>query len=219
MAPARLLVCDLDGTIVDSLPDLTAALNRLMATRGLASFATSEVAPMIGDGTKVLVQRAFAARGQTGQSADHDAFAADYTAHATAATRAYPDVEPTLAQLRSAGWQFAICTNKSVAATAIVLKALNLTSWFVAVGGGDSFATHKPDPRHLLGTIEMAGGALDRSVMTGDHANDMAVAKGLGVRSIFAAWGYGRPSMAEGATAVAQHFSDLAEIAPRLLID
>jgi phosphoglycolate phosphatase len=217
MTPFPLLVFDLDGTLVDSLPDLTAALNRLMAARGLLDFARAEVAPMVGDGTRKLVERAFAARGQSAHPRDHDAFVADYTAHAAIATRLYPGVAQTLAALRVAGWRFAICTNKSVAATKVVLEALDLAPWFVAVGGGDSFAAHKPDPVHLRGTIAVAGGTPEHAIMTGDHANDVAVAKASGVCSIFAAWGYGKPGMADGATAVAQHFTELAAIAPRLL--
>jgi phosphoglycolate phosphatase len=218
MAAFPLLVFDLDGTLVDSLPDLTAALNRLMAARGLAGFALAEVAPMIGDGTTKLMERAFAARGQTGQAGDLEAFVGDYTAHAAIATRLYPGVEETLGVLRAAGWQFAICTNKTVAATRIVLKALDLAHWFIAVGGGDAFAAHKPNPIHLLGTITMAGGMPEHAVMIGDHANDVAVAKGSGVRSIFAAWGYGGPAMAQGASAIAQQIADLTVIAPRFLI-
>jgi phosphoglycolate phosphatase len=217
MAPRRLLVFDLDGTLVDSLPDLGAALNRLMAARGLPDFAPKEIAAMIGDGTKILVGRAFAARGRASTTADLDTFLADYTAHAAVATRPYPGVTKTLATLRQAGWRFAICTNKTVAATKVVLKALDLESWFDAIGGGDSFAAHKPDPAHLVGTIAAAGGRIEDAIMTGDHANDVAVAKAVGIPAIFAAWGYGAPGMAAGATATAQHFTDLQTLAPQLL--
>ncbi len=217
MTAPPLLVFDLDGTLIDSLPDLAAALNRLLAARSLPELTPAEVAPMVGDGTKKLVERAFAARGRAAEAADHDAFVADYTAHATVATRPFPGVEETLAALRDAGWRFAICTNKTVAATTIVLRALDLAHWFVAVGGGDSFAAHKPDPRHLRGTIEMAGADAGRTVMVGDHKNDIAVAKACGVASIFAAWGYGNAATADGATAVARRFEELVTIAPSLL--
>jgi phosphoglycolate phosphatase len=216
MALFPLLVFDLDGTLVDSLPDLTAALNRMMAKDGLPAFTDTEIRPMIGDGTPRLIQRAFAARGQTPKPDDHEAFVADYTAHVADATRAYPHVAETLAILEKDGWRLAICTNKSTASTKAVLGALNLTRWFVALGCGDSFAAHKPDPAHLRGTIEIAGGAGDCAIMIGDHANDIAVAVGLGCPGVFAAWGYGAPSMAKGAAAVAQRFADLPAIAARL---
>jgi len=217
MAAFPLLVFDLDGTLIDSLPDLAAALNRLLIERGFAPLLPAEVAAMVGDGTRRLVERAFAARGRTAQEEDLRQFLADYTAHAAIATRPYPQVIETLSALRSAGWHFAICTNKTVAATNVVLRALNLGSWFTAIGGGDSFTAHKPNAIHLQGTIAAAGGDPKRTIMTGDHANDIAVAKGTGVPSIFAAWGYGAPSMAQGASAVARRFAELASIAPRLL--
>ncbi len=217
MASYATLVLDLDGTLVNSLPDLTAAINRLMASRGLSAFAQEAIAPMIGDGTAKLVERAFGARGGKPQSGDLDAFVADYTAHAAVATRAYPGVEATLAALKSAGWQFAICTNKPAAATESLLAALGLAYWFAAVGGGDSFPVRKPDPAHLLATLKAAQGMATRAVMVGDHANDIAAAKGAGMPSIFAAWGYGAATMAKGASATADRFADLVRLAPSLL--
>jgi len=216
MAAFPLLVFDLDGTLVDSLPDLTAALNRVMATKGLPGFTPGAVKPMIGDGTKMLIARALAARGQSPNPGDHERFAADYAAHVAVETRPYPHVVETLAALEAIGWRFAICTNKSTAATEALLKVLDLRRWFAALGCGDSFAVHKPDPAHLLGTIAMAGGRIEQALMTGDHRNDIAVAEACQVRSIFAAWGYGSPTP-QHATVVAQHFAELAQIAPRLL--
>lgn len=217
MATLATLVLDLDGTLVDSLPDLTAALNRLMAARGLPVFAVASVAPMVGDGVTKLVERAFAARSREARRGDIEAFAADYTAHATEATQPYPGVEETLARLKQSGWQFAICTNKTVAATHAVIEALGLSRWFAALGCGDSFPFRKPDPAHLLATLQAAGGDAKRAVMVGDHANDIAAAKGADVPSIFAAWGYGAPRMAEGANAVAKRFAELATLGPKLL--
>jgi phosphoglycolate phosphatase len=217
MAPLATLVLDLDGTIVDSLPDLTAALNRLMAARGLAGFPAPSVAAMVGDGTTKLVERAFAARNGEARPRDIDAFVADYTAHATEATRAFPGVEETLGRLKASGWQFALCTNKTIAATHAVLDALGLAHWFAALGCGDSFPVRKPNPAHLVGTLEAAHGDPRRAVMVGDHANDIAVARGAGMPSIFAAWGYGARSMAEGASAVAERFAALATLGPKLL--
>ena len=217
MAAFPLLVLDLDGTLVDSLPDLTAALNRLMTARGLAVFRPAEIKPMIGDGTKTLIQRAFAARGQSPDSGDHDRFVADYTGHVAVETRPYPEVDETLAVLRAKGWRFAICTNKSTAATEALLKALALRHWFAALGCGDSFAAHKPNPVHLLGTVSAAGGTSDRAVMVGDHANDIAAARAAAIPAIFASWGYGNATATQGAAAVARNFAELAAIAPRLV--
>lgn len=217
MASFPLMVFDLDGTLVDSLPDLTAALDRMLAVRGLAPLTPAEVRPMVGDGTKKLVERALAARGAAPDPATEADFVADYTAHVAAESRPFPGVNATLAKLQDGGWKFAVCTNKSTAATEALLGALDLAHWFAALGCGDSFAARKPDPAHLSGTIEKAGGTRERAVMVGDHRNDIASGKALGLPTIFAAWGYGDRTMAEGASAVAERFAALATLGPKLL--
>lgn len=215
MAP--LLVFDLDGTLVDSVPDLTAALNRLMAARGLAPFGDADVAPMVGDGAGVLVQRAFAARGVAADQAALDAYAADYGQNYAVATCLYPGVADTLAQLTETGWHLAVCTNKPAVPARKLLDTLGVGGRFAAIGGGDSFPTRKPDPAHLKATIEVAGGTPDRALMVGDHANDIRAATGVGIPCIYASWGYGGPAMATGSAEVAARFSSLPEIATRLL--
>ena len=213
-----LLVLDLDGTLVDSLADLTAALNRLLGGEGLASLTTAEVRPMVGDGTAKLVERALAVRGHMSRPDDVSAFVTDYTAHAAVETRAYPGVKETLGTLRAAGWRFAICTNKPEAAAKSLLAALGLASWFAAIGGGDSFPVRKPDPGHLLATISAADGDPARAVMAGDHDNDIAAAKAASMPGIFAAWGYGQVPPGLDPKTVARRFTDLAVIAPRLIV-
>ncbi|WP_149537074.1 phosphoglycolate phosphatase [Siccirubricoccus phaeus] len=198
-----LAVFDLDGTLVDSAPDIHAALDRLMARLGRPGFTRAEVTRMIGDGVRVLVQRATAARGLAFEESALAAFTADYTAHAAAETRPFPGIPAALAALATAGWRFALCTNKPVAATEALLAALRLPARFAAIGGGDSFPTRKPDPAHLLATIAAAGATPAQAVMIGDHRNDVAAARGAGLPAIFAAWGYGLPEMAEGAAAIA----------------
>ncbi len=213
----RTLIFDLDGTLVDSVPDLAAALNRLMAARGLAPFDHAGTAAMVGDGARALVERAFAARGL---EADEDAqagFLADYSANAAVATRPFPGAETALRDLAGAGWRLAVCTNKPGIATSALLAALGLEALFVAIGAGDSFPVKKPDPRHLLATIELAGGDPARAVMVGDHSNDVRAAIGAGLPCLFAGWGYGPPAMAAGATAIVAGFSELPAAAARLL--
>ncbi len=216
-ATSPLMVFDLDGTLVDALPDLTAALNRMLAARGLAPLTQADVRPMIGDGTKKLVERALGARGAPYDDATERAMVADYTDHVAVESRPYPGVNAALAKLQEAGWKFAVCTNKSTAATEALLGALDLAHWFAALGCGDTFPVRKPDPAHLAGTIEAAGGTAARSLMVGDHANDISVGKALGLPTIFAAWGYGKKEMADGASAVAERFAALATLGPKLL--
>jgi phosphoglycolate phosphatase len=213
----RTLVLDLDGTLADSVPDLAAALNRLMASRGLPGFADAAVAAMVGDGVRALVERGFAAHGAAPDSQALTDFLADYTANAAHATRAYPGVEATLGLLAEQGWRMAVCTNKPVAAARPLLEALGLARFFAAVGGGDSYAVRKPDPGHLLATLADAGGDPGRALMVGDHHNDVIAAAGAGILAIFAAWGYGPIAAGADAAAVAERFADLPGIAARLL--
>ncbi len=185
----RAVVFDLDGTLIDSAPDLRAALNRTLAARGLPALDAARVQAMIGDGAKALVMRGFAAFGRVAGDAELADFLTDYQANATVETRVYLGIEAALTAIRAAGHQLAVCTNKPAAATHIILSALGLEGFFPVVIGGDSTAYRKPDPRHLAAALA----ALDarEAVMIGDHENDMATARELEVPSIFAAWGYG----------------------------
>ena len=115
---------------------------------------------------------------------------------------------------RAGGWRSAPTSRSGGAGAA---GGAGPGALFAAIGGGDSFPVRKPDPAHLLATLEAAGGEPAHAVMAGDHANDVAAARGAGVPCIFAAWGYGPPSMAEGAVAVAQDFAEMVTIARRLL--
>lgn len=192
-------IFDLDGTLIDSAPDLRTALNRLMLAEGLDPFCLPEVVGFIGDGARVMVERALAARGRPFAPALLDRFLADYTHNAAVETAPYPGIAGLLETLAAEGWHMAVCTNKPEAAAREVLGALGLARHFAAVGGGDSFPTRKPDPAHLLATLASAGGTSGRAIMIGDHHNDMAAAAGASMPAIFVTWGYGPPGMAGGA--------------------
>lgn len=211
------MIFDLDGTLVDSVPDLAAAVNRLMASRALAPFPRPEIARMVGDGARVLLERAFAARGRASDEAALAAFLDDYGAHAAVETTPFPGVAETLAIFAAQGWRMAVCTNKPEAPARTLLAALGLDRHFASVGGGDSFPVRKPDPGHLRATIEAAGGDPGASVMVGDHHNDILAAAGLNIPCIFAAWGYGPPGTGDHAAATAQAFAELPALAARLV--
>jgi phosphoglycolate phosphatase len=213
----RTLLLDLDGTLVDTVPDLTAALNRLMGARSLPGFTGEQVTAMVGDGVAVLVARAFAAAGRQTDAAAIEDFVADYTVHIAVESRLYPDVLPVLAGLARDGWRLAVCTNKPERAARTLLQASGILPLLCAVGAGDSFPTRKPDPGHLLGTLTLAAGTPDAALMLGDHRNDMLAARGAAIPGIFAAWGYGSAGMAEGSAAVARDITEAAAIANRLL--
>jgi phosphoglycolate phosphatase len=213
----RTLLLDLDGTLVDTVPDLAAAMNRLMSARGLPAFTRDQVAAMVGDGVAVLVTRAFAARGQLPDATAVADFSADYTTHVAVESKLYPSVLPVLSTLAREGWRLAVCTNKPEHAARALLDAMGLLPLLCAVGGGDSFVARKPDPAHLLGTLTRASGRKDAALILGDHHNDVTAARQAGIPSIFALWGYGSPGMADGSTAVAHDIAEAAAIANRLL--
>src|SRR5260370_22046378 len=145
-----LLVFDLDGTLIDSVPDLTNALNEVLRERGYPPLSRADVAPMVGDGIPALVARAFAARGATASEAAAllPRYIELYEANATALTRPYPGVRDTLVELRRRGYRHAVCTNKLQQATMAVLEGLELAALFDGVAGGDPHPAKKPPPPH-----------------------------------------------------------------------
>jgi len=181
----RDLIFDLDGTLIDSAPDLARALNRLLAGFGRPPLTLAQVRPMIGDGAPELVRRALAAGGAavdpTAMPELFERYRTFYLATATAATRAYPGVPETLAALRAAGYRMVVCTNKFQTPTMKILDFLDLTRFFDGVAGGDAVPARKPDPGHLLAALALVGGGPDRAAMVGDGFNDVAAAKAPGI--------------------------------------
>ncbi len=214
-----LLVFDLDGTLVDSVPDLRAALNEVLRERGHPPLSLSEVKRMVGDGAPALVARAFAASG--GDPADASGalarFLEIYEANAVRLTRPYPGVRETLTALRRRGYHTAICTNKPQRATIAVIEGLGLLPLFDGIAGGDRFPVRKPDSGHLLGLISELGARVAATAMIGDNENDAAAARAAGVRLVLMRYGYARvdPELL-AADALLDHFSELPAALERL---
>jgi phosphoglycolate phosphatase len=214
-----LLLFDLDGTLVDSVPDLANALNEVLREHGYAALSRTEVAPMVGDGVPALVARAFEARGGGAAEAAQalPRYIKIYEANATNLTRPYPGVRDTLVLLRAHGYRTAVCTNKLQQATETVLSGLDLAGLFDAVAGGDRYPVRKPDKGHLLGLIAELGGSVERAVMIGDSENDAAAAHAAGVPAIMMRYGYARVDPATlGAKVVLDHFAELPATLERL---
>lgn len=189
------LLCDLDGTLIDSVPDLTAAVGRLLAEMGRAPLPEDAVRRMVGDGVPKLIERALAASGGAPEPAALDGIVARYLpiyeSMMTARTRPYPGVAETLGALKAEGWRLAVCTNKPEGPSRGILAALGLAPLFEAVAGGDTFAVRKPDPGHVLGLLAAMAARPESAVMLGDGANDVRVARAAGLPVVAVASGYG----------------------------
>jgi phosphoglycolate phosphatase len=185
------LIFDLDGTLVDSAPDLRAALNEMLGKFGRRELALDEVRQMIGDGSHALVERALTATGGTDDLvAAHRCFLKAYEAAPTRHSRLYSGVAETLAELRAAGARLAVCTNKPQAATIAVLDGLGIGEYFDVILGGDRVPFRKPDPRHLLAAVEQLNAMPAGAVMIGDNENDFAAARAAGLPVILMRYGY-----------------------------
>jgi len=190
--PSPILLLDLDGTLVDSLPDLAAALNRLLGELGAGPLPAEAVRGMVGDGARRLVERGLAAAAlPTDPAAATTRFLELYGEGLTVGTRPYPAVPKTLARLRETGWRLALCTNKPEAPSRAILAGLGLEGFFAAVAGGDSLPRRKPDPEPLLTLLRELGGTPEAAVMVGDGTNDLLAAAAAGVPAVWAAYGYG----------------------------
>jgi phosphoglycolate phosphatase len=212
------LLCDLDGTLVDSLPDLAAAIGELLEEEGRPGLAPEAVAAMVGDGVPKLIERALAATGGVPPAAALAALVARYLpiyeARMTELTRPYPGAIETLRALKAAGWRLAVCTNKPEATSRAILAGLGFEGLFEAVSGGDSLTVKKPDPGHLLGLLAglgvAPGAAPGAAVMLGDSRNDILAARTAGLPVIAVAHGYGgTPARELGADRVIESFAEL----------
>lgn len=195
------IVWDLDGTLIDSAPDLCRALNRVLADSGYKALAVESVRPMIGNGVARLVERGFRAVGRELSRVELERavekFMVHYSADPTANTRLYPGVGETLGKLAAAGVKQGLCTNKPEAVTRLILEQLDVDRYFRAVVGGDTTAARKPDPEPLRHCIEAMGATQSDTIMIGDSAVDAGSARALGVPIGLVAHGYRDTDIAE----------------------
>jgi phosphoglycolate phosphatase len=194
----KALVFDLDGTLVDSLDDLAAALAAMLGEIGAPALPRDKVRGMIGDGTRALVARALAASNLPATLLDerHARFLALYEAAPAALSLPYPGVVETLHAFREEGRRLAVCTNKPQRATLAVLRGTGLDGFFATVVGGDVLAAKKPDPAHLLAALAGIGATPRDAIMVGDNEHDVAMAKAAGVPVILVRYGYHRVPLA-----------------------
>jgi phosphoglycolate phosphatase len=189
---APTIIFDLDGTLIDTAPDLIDTLNVILDREGLSRLGYDEARSLIGHGARHMIARGLA--GTPHDAADLDrmfaAFIAHYSDHVADRSRPFPGVEAALDELAARGCRFAVCSNKLEWLAVRLLDSLGLAGRFVAICGQDTFAVQKPHPDALLGTLRRAGGSLVQAVMVGDSATDIATAKAALMPVVAVDFGY-----------------------------
>lgn len=216
------VVFDLDGTLVDTAPDLLRALDFALEREGLNPPDDHEARNFIGGGARAMIERALAHTQMKFGTEQVDRmfrqFLVHYEDHIADHSRPFPGLEQALAQLTEEGAQLAVCTNKLEAYAIKLLRELKLADRFVFIAGSDTFAYKKPDPRHLTDTIERAGGTIGRAVLVGDSETDVITAKAAEVPVIAVSFGYTDiPPAALGADRLIHKYGDLTAAVMDLL--
>jgi len=184
------VVFDLDGTLVDSRDDLAAAVNHVLRALRLAPLPVETLAGFVGDGARMLVERALGPEHRALLPRALDAFLAYYGDHLLDATRAYPGIPDAVAALRARGVALSVLTNKPVAMSRAILAGVGLASSFGDVIGGDSLAVRKPDPAGLAHLRARTGTPRERMLLVGDSAIDLRTAQAGGVAFCGVTWGF-----------------------------
>jgi phosphoglycolate phosphatase len=201
MTSAPTIAFDLDGTLVDTAPDLISALNFVLDREGLPPVPLASARNMIGAGARKLIERGLEAEGRTMTVKEIDAMTAafinHYAEHIADASRPFEGLETVLDGLAANGCILAVCTNKLEWLSKRLLDRLGLTPRFAAICGADTFGVSKPDPAILQQTIVRAGGQLSSTIMVGDAGTDVGVARRAGVPVIGVSFGYTDVPMAE----------------------
>jgi phosphoglycolate phosphatase len=194
MTSVRTVVFDLDGTLVDTAPDLIKALNFVLDREGLPPVPLHSARNMIGAGARRLIERGLEVEGRVATPADITRLTGDfidyYAAHIADGSRPFEGLEDALDDLAAHGYQFAVCTNKLEWLSKRLLDQLGLSARFAAICGADTFGVSKPDPVILQQTVARAGGQLSSTVMVGDAGPDVGVARRAGVPVVGVEFGY-----------------------------
>jgi len=194
MTPAQTIVFDLDGTLVDTAPDLINALNYVLDREGLPAMPLQAARNLIGAGARRLIERGLEAEDRAASVADIDRMTLDfidyYAAHIAEESQPFEGLESALDDLAARGYRLAVCTNKLEWLSKRLLDQLGLSARFAAICGADTFGIAKPDPGFLRQTVARAGGQLTEAIMVGDAGTDVGVARRAGVPVIGVSFGY-----------------------------
>ena len=216
------IVFDLDGTLVDTAPDLVGALNQVLHEQKLPALPLRQARVMVGRGARALIEQGFSAAGEPLDEAHTPVLLARfieiYRNRIAAESRPFDGVLQALDDLDAAGAILAVCTNKPTDLSLALLDALGMTQRFAAIVGPDAAPAPKPDARHLQTTIARIGGSDDRALMVGDSATDIGAARAARVPSIVVSFGYTEiPAADLGADHLIDHFDELVPLTARLL--
>lgn len=215
------LVFDLDGTLIDTAPDLAAATNHVLTRFSLPAVDEREIRPFVGNGALAMIKGALKAHGRTVSDDDlmdlFEMFIRHYAANIANTSRPYPGVIAALDKFAGEGARLAVCTNKLEAHARLLLDALGMSRHFQALTGRDTLGASKPDPRHLTGTIDLARGTPARAIMIGDSETDIKTAQAARVPIVAVDFGYSVEPVATFAPdAVISHYDDLADAIAQL---
>jgi len=213
---------DLDGTLVETAPDLIGTLNRMLAQHDLPAVPLASARNLIGHGAIALLKRGFEAAGaawdETASPVLLKAFLADYLAHIADHSTAYPGAVEALDALSARGAILCVATNKPTDLAVALFAAIGLSGRFAAICGPQSVSARKPDAAHIRETVLKAGGDPARAIMVGDSVTDLDAARATGVPCILTTFGYtDTPAADLGADAVIAHFDALPEVIARLI--
>lgn len=211
---APTIVFDLDGTLIDTAPDLVETLNVIFAREGLAPLPYDTARNLVGGGAKAMIAREIEAEGRVLPTTKLEQmftdFIAHYSDHLADRSRPFPGLTDALDVLAALGCQFAVCTNKLERLSVLLLDQLELSDRFVAICGQDTFGVQKPDPEILRCTVAAAGGTMQRTIMIGDSITDIRTARAAGVPVIAVDFGYSERPVAElGPDRTISHFAQL----------
>jgi phosphoglycolate phosphatase len=188
------LVLDLDGTLVDTAPDLVRATNHVMRSIGASEAPGEHIRATVSHGARAMIVHALALAGRSMSDSDVDRlldeFLDYYAGNIAVDSQPYPGAVEVLSGLAKRGTKLAVCTNKREGLSRKLLKELKMDRLFSAIVGRDTLPVYKPDPGHLIGTIILADGNLDRAVMVGDSETDVETAKRAGIPCIGVTFGY-----------------------------
>lgn len=208
------IVFDLDGTLIDTAPDLIDTLNYLFRREQIEQVGFAEARALIGGGVRKLIERGMALQGRTSDPQTIDPLYRDYLSlyaeHIADRSRPFPGLEGALDALAARGFGMAVCTNKLEWLSVRLLDALDLSPRFAAICGQDTFGIQKPDPAILIETLRAAGGAVDTAIMVGDSETDIATARAAGVPVVAVDFGYSEKPIATLAPdRIISHFDEL----------